>query len=81
MLSRLIQQGACGVLVTFIDELSTPPGTVSMMSLVEAADVTARTYRIVRRPADGLAHAVALAERYGISHERLRARLAESGAR
>jgi DNA mismatch repair protein MutS len=76
LLTWLIERGARGVLVTFIDELSAlGAATVSMMSIVEAADPTRRTYRVERKPADGRAYAVALAERHGLSYEQLRARL------
>lgn len=79
VLERLIARGATGVLVTFIDELSRlGDATVSMMSLVDAEDPAVRTHRVVRKPADGRAYAVTLAERHGLSYERLRRRLEEA---
>jgi len=76
LLTWLIGRGTRGVLVTFIDELSAlGSATVSMVSIVEGSGEGRRTYLLERRPADGRAYAVALAERYGLSYERLRARL------
>src|SRR6056297_2371108 len=76
ILERLARLGARGVFVTFVDELaSTGPATVSMVATVAADDPTVRTFRVVRRPPDGLAHAVALADRYGLTYEALTRRL------
>jgi DNA mismatch repair protein MutS len=65
------------VWVTFIDEVVTfGDTTVSMVSTVELDDPTRRTYKIVRRPADGRAYAVAIAEKYGLTFDHLKERLA-----
>jgi hypothetical protein len=46
------------------------------MSSVDPDDPVRRTYRIERKPADGLAYAAALADKYGLSYESLRRRIA-----
>jgi DNA mismatch repair protein MutS len=76
ILAALVRLDLLCVCVTFLDELATlGPTTVSMGSTVAPHDPTARTYRIVRKPADGRAHAVAIAEKYGLSAARLQERL------
>jgi len=76
VLRQLIERDTICVCVTFVDELSTlSDTTVSMVATVEEADAASRTYRVVPRPADGLAHAVAIAEKYGLTFERLTERI------
>jgi DNA mismatch repair protein MutS len=75
ILDRLAALRALTVYVTFIDELAARgPDTVSLVATVDPADPALRTFRIVRRPADGRAHAAALAERHGLTYEAIRAR-------
>ncbi|MHB1800954.1 MAG: MutS-related protein [Actinomycetes bacterium] len=78
VLRRILGIGAAGVCVTFIDELAgLDERIVSMASTVRPEDPTQRTFQVVRRPADGLAYAVAIADRYGLSYERVRVRVAD----
>ncbi len=65
------------VCVTFIEELAElGPQTVSMVSETSPANPAQRTLRVRRRPADGRAYAVSVAELYGLTYERLKERLA-----
>jgi DNA mismatch repair protein MutS len=75
-LERVLALGARGVYVTFIDELSTHDArVVSVTASVDPADPSRRTFEIERRPADGRAHALAVAKAYRLTYDDLRARL------
>jgi DNA mismatch repair ATPase MutS len=73
VIEGLVARGVVGVYVTFIDELaSIGPGTVSMVSQVDPQDPAMRTFRLLRQPANGIAHALVLAERHGLTYPQLR---------
>lgn len=80
LLTKVVRIGVLCVYVTFVDELaSLGEQVVSMMSTVAGDNPAERTYKVVRKPADGLAHALAIAEKHGLTYPQLRDRLAASG--
>ena len=77
VMRQIIALDVLGVFVTFVDELaSLGEGTVSMMSTVVTDDPAIRTFKVIRKPADGLAYASSLADKYGLGTASLRRRLA-----
>ncbi|MGH7668003.1 MAG: MutS-related protein, partial [Gemmatimonadaceae bacterium] len=76
ILAALSARDVLTVSVTFLDELARfDHRTVSMVGAVDARDPSRRTFRIERRAADGLAYAVAIAEKYHVTGDWLRRRL------
>lgn len=76
VLRRIIALGGVAVYVSFLDELaSLDPACVSMVGEVAEDDPTRRSFRFTRRPADGLAYAAALADKYGLDHDTLLRRI------
>jgi DNA mismatch repair protein MutS len=77
ILDRLLELDAIGVWVTFLDELSSLSSKiVSMVATVEPHDPTVRTFKVVRKEADGLAYALSLARKYGLVYEEVKKRIA-----
>lgn len=76
MIERIIAPDMICVCVTFIDELATLSDTiVTMASNVNPKNFAGRTYEIVRRPPDGLAYAISIAEKYRLTYFQLVERL------
>ena len=76
ILEKIIKLDALCVCVTFIDEFaSLAEQTVSMVGAVAPENPALRTYKIVRRRADGLAYAMTIAEKYRLKYDCLMERI------
>lgn len=76
IMGKIIELDSLGIWVTFIDELASyNKKTVSMISSIVPDNPAMRTYKIIRGPADGLAYAMSIAEKYQLTYDSLNLRV------
>ena len=76
VMKTLYDRDILALWVTFIDELAAAnEKTVSMMSTVVPDDPKTRSFKIIRKPADGLSYALSVATRYRLTYQSLKERI------
>lgn len=76
IMEKIIAMDALCVCVTFIDELSTlSEQTVSMVSTVVPDNPIQKTFKIIRKPANGISYAIYVAEIHQLTYSKIKERL------
>ncbi|GAP06860.1 mismatch repair ATPase [Anaerolinea thermolimosa] len=76
VMEAIVQLDAFCVWVTFIDELTSyHKKTVSMVSTVLPDNPMIRTFKVIRKPADGLSFAIHIAKKYRLTYEQIKERI------
>jgi hypothetical protein len=76
VIEKIIGLDLLCVWVTFVEELSTcNEKTVSMVSTVNPENPAVSIFKVIRKPADGLSYAIAIAEKHHLTYKSLQERI------
>ncbi len=71
IIDLLIKKNVVCLYVTFLDEFARLDGVVSLVAQVNPRSPGIRTFKIRRSEPNGLAYAMAIAEKYGVTYDRI----------